>query len=63
MLVVFWFSYNSLIIICTPLCMIFNKIINNNTKRSNNYLTSMTIPFYKLLISGFLTHTSISQIV
>ena len=26
MLVVFWFSYNILIIICIPLCMIFNKI-------------------------------------
>ena len=28
MLDVFWFSYNSLIIICIPLCMIFNKINN-----------------------------------
>ena len=30
MLVFFWFSYNSLIIICIPLCMIFNKINNKD---------------------------------
>ena len=36
MLVVFWFSYNILIIICIPLCMIFNKIKKNVTYFTSN---------------------------
>ena len=38
MLVVLWFSYNSLIIICIPLCMIFNKI-KCNTKMKEKKMT------------------------
>ena len=34
MLVVFWFSYNILIIICIPLCMIFNNMNNISTDKN-----------------------------
>ena len=36
MLVVFWFSYNIIIIICIPLCMIFNKINKYNKTQGHN---------------------------
>ena len=51
MLVVFWYSYNILIIICIQLCMIFNKINNNRLDLMYNILNDYDYDYdYEMLL-------------